>query len=299
MTIIKKVSIPFAAVMLGLAALGNLLQSYSEGLRAFCGLLATIFLILCLLKICLYPKDIVKDFENPIQASVAATFPMALMLLATYLKPLSAPLGLLLWWIGVLLHILLIVFFTLRFVLKFDLKKVFSSWYIVYVGIAAASVSAPAFKQQAFGTFAAYFGLVTLIIVLVVVTIRYIKYPVPEPAKPLICIYAAPTSLVIAGYIQSVANKSKALVLVLLVVASILYIFALVQAIRCLALPFYPSYAAFTFPFVISAIATKQTMKMCALPALKPFVLIETIIAVCLVAYTTVRFVQALVSNNK
>ena len=267
MTIIKKVSIPFAAVMLGLAALGNLLQSYSEGLRAFCGLLATIFLILCLLKICLYPKDIVKDFENPIQASVAATFPMALMLLATYLKPLSAPL--------------------------------FASWYIVYVGIAAASVSAPAFKQQAFGTFAAYFGLVTLIILLVVVTIRYIKCPVPEPAKPLICIYAAPTSLVIAGYIQSVANKSKTLVLVLLVVASILYIFALVQAIRCLILPFYPSYAAFTFPFVISAIATKQTMKMCALPALKPFVLIETIIAICLVAYTTVRFLQSLVSNNK
>ena len=299
MTIIKKVSIPFAAVMLGLAALGNLLQSYSEGLRAFCGLLATIFLILCLLKICLYPKDIVKDFDNPIQASVAATFPMALMLLATYLKPLSAPLGLLLWWIGVLLHILLIVFFTLRFVLKFDLKKVFASWYIVYVGIAAASVSAPAFKQQAFGAFAAYFGLVTLIILLVVVTIRYIKCPVPEPAKPLICIYAAPTSLVIAGYIQSVANKSKTLVLVLLVVASILYIFALVQAIRCLTLPFYPSYASFTLPFVISAIATKQTMKMCALPALKPFVLIETIIAICLVTYTTVRFLQSLVSNNK
>jgi hypothetical protein len=140
---------------------------------------------------------------------------------------------------------------------------------------------------------------VTLIILLVVVTIRYIKCPVPEPAKPLICIYAAPTSLVIAGYIQSVANKSKTLVLVLLVVASILYIFALVQAIRCLILPFYPSYAAFTFPFVISAIATKQTMKMCALPALKPFVLIETIIAICLVAYTTVRFLQSLVSNNK
>ena len=64
MTIIKKVSIPFAAVMLGLAALGNLLQSYSEGLRAFCGLLVTIFLILCLLKICLYPKDIVPPWPD-------------------------------------------------------------------------------------------------------------------------------------------------------------------------------------------------------------------------------------------
>lgn len=36
--IVQKVSIPFCGVMLGTAALGNLLQSYSEGVRYVCGL---------------------------------------------------------------------------------------------------------------------------------------------------------------------------------------------------------------------------------------------------------------------
>ena len=57
----------------------------------------------------------------------------------------------------------------------------------------------------------------------------------------------------------------------------------------------FPSYAAFTFPFVISAIASKQTMACAAnmghpMPFLQYVVLVETIIAVALVVYTYVRF---------
>ena len=78
-------------------------------------------------------------------------------------------------------------------------------------------------------------------------------------------------------------------------VASVLYIFSLVQAVKCLQLKFYPSYASFTFPFAISAVAAKQTMACCAnmgqpLPWLQTVVLIETIIAVVLVVYTFIRF---------
>ena len=57
----------------------------------------------------------------------------------------------------------------------------------------------------------------------------------------------------------------------------------------------FPNYAAFTFPFVISAIASKQPM-VCAenmghpMPFLKYIVLIETIIAVVVVVYTYIRF---------
>lgn len=40
--VIKKVPIPLCGVMLGTAALGNLLQSYSEGIRYVCGVFAGI-----------------------------------------------------------------------------------------------------------------------------------------------------------------------------------------------------------------------------------------------------------------
>ncbi|MCI6534361.1 MAG: TDT family transporter [Lachnospiraceae bacterium] len=304
MNIIKKVPVPLCGVMLGFAALGNLLQSYGEGLRLVCGIVAAFLLILVLLKLIMFPKMIKEDMQNPIMASVSGTFPMALMLLSTYVKPFIGPAAMYIWFFAIGLHIVLIVYFTVKFILKLQLPKVFASYYIVYVGIAVAAVTAPAFEQTGIGAAAFWFGFVTLIILLVLVTVRYVKCPqIPEPAQPLLCIYAAPTSLCIAGYVQSVTPKSRGFLLAMLAVATVLYIFSIVKAIGYLKLKFYPSYAAFTFPFVISAIATKQTMACLAnmgqpMPVLKYVVLIETVIAVVFVVYTFIRFMGFLFINQ-
>lgn len=303
--IIKKVPVPVCGVMLGAAALGNLLQSYSEGIRYVCGIFAAFLLVLALLKLVMFPGMIKEDMKNPIMASVAGTFPMALMILSTYVKTFIGQGAYYIWLFAIALHIVLIVYFTVKFVVKLQMPKVFASYYIVYVGIAVAAVTAPAYEKLAIGSAAFWFGFVTLILLLVLVTYRYVKYKeVPEPAKPLICIYAAPASLCIAGYVQSVMPKSYNFLIAMLVVATIIYIFALVKAVGYLKLPFYPSYAAFTFPFVISAIASKQTMACAAnmghpLPFLQYVVLVETIIAVALVAYTYIRFIGFIFNNKK
>lgn len=113
-----------------------------------------------------------------------------------------------------------------------------------------------------------------------------------------------PASLCVAGYVQSVTPKSFGFLMALFVPATVLYLFALVKAVGYLKMPFYPSYAAFTFPLVISTIAAKQTMA-CAvklghpLPALSGLVFVETVIAVVLVVYTYIRFMMFLTAKNK
>lgn len=292
----KKIPTPICGVALGLAALGNLLQSYSEVVRTVCGCLSGLLLILYILRCILHPADLRADLKNPITASVAGTFPMAWMLLSVYLKPVIGAAAKYLWFAAIALHIALIVYFTVAFLLKRNLQKVFASYFIVYVGIVVAAVTAPAYELLSVGTAAFWFGFVCLIGLLVLVTVRYCKYPsAPEPAKALICIYAAPVSLCVAGYVQSVAPKSPVFLLIMYAVSCILYLFALVKLLSFLKLPFYPSCASFTFPFVISAIASKQTMACaanlgCAIPALSAVVLIQTIFAVCAVVYTCVRY---------
>lgn len=303
--IIQKVPLPICGVMLGFATLGNLLQSYGEKVRYACGILACFLLILVLLKLILFPHMIIADMKNPIMASVAATFPMALMLLSTYIKPWIGNVARFIWFFAILLHIILIIWFTVKFILKVQMPKVFASYYIVYVGIAAAAVTAPAYNALSIGTAAFWFGFITLLLLFVLITVRYVKYKeVPEPAKPLICIYAAPTSLCIAGYVQSVTPKSRGFLLAMLIAATILYVFALIKAIRYLKLKFYPSYSAFTFPFAVSAVAVKQTMACLAnmghpIPWLSYIVLIETIIAVVFLLYTFIRYMQFLFTSAK
>jgi exfoliative toxin A/B len=305
LNIIKKVPLPICGVILGTAALGNLLQSYSEGVRYVCGIFAAFLLILFILKLIIYPQMFIEDMKNPIMASVSGTLPMALMILSTYVKPFIGKVAYAVWLIAIALHIVLIVYFTVKFIFKLQLSKVFASYFIVYVGIVVASITAPAYAQEDFiGTIAFWFGFIALILLLVLVTLRYIRCrEVPEPAKPLICIYTAPVSLCIAGYVQSVTPKSYIFLVAMLAVASLIYIFALIKAIYYLRLKFYPSYAAFTFPFVISAIAIKQTMACAAklgqpMPWLSGIVLVETVIAVILVVYTYIRFVKFIFADK-
>lgn len=303
--VIKKVPVPLSGVMLGLAALGNLLQSYSEGVRYFCGILAGLLLILLILKLILFPGMIKEDMKNPIMTSVAATFPMALMLLSTYVNPFIGNAAFVIWILAILLHIVMILYFTVIFIVKLQMPKVFASYFIVYVGIAVAAVTAPAFGRLTIGAAAFWFGLISLVVLLILVTYRYINFKeIPEPAKPLICIYAAPASLCIAGYTQSVETKSYGLLIGLMIVAAILYVFSLVKAVTYLKLPFYPSYASFTFPFVISAIAMKQA-SACLMNMGRPIsflsyvVTIETVIAVLFVAYVFIRFMGFLFAGKK
>ena len=303
--VIKKVPVPLSGVMLGLAALGNLLQSYSEGVRYFCGILAGLLLILLILKLILFPGMIKEDMKNPIMTSVAATFPMALMLLSTYVNPFIGNAAFAVWILAILLHIVMILYFTVIFIVKLQMPKVFASYFIVYVGIAVAAVTAPAFGRLTIGAAAFWFGLISLVVLLILVTYRYINFKeIPEPAKPLICIYAAPASLCIAGYTQSVETKSYGLLIGLMIVAAILYVFSLVKAVTYLKLPFYPSYASFTFPFVISAIAMKQA-SACLMNMGRPIsflsgvVTIETVIAVLFVAYVFIRFMGFLFAGKK
>lgn len=302
---IKKLPLPISGVMLGFAALGNLLQSYSESIRLVCGIISLIIGLLLIFKIVRYPSMIREDMKNPIMAGVSATFPMSIMLLSTYIKPFMGQKAIYVWYLGILLHLTLIVYFSIKFILKFNIKKVFTTYFIVYVGLAVLSVSAPAFEKTNIGTLAFWFAFISCMILLVVVTYRYAKYKeIPDPAKPLFCIYAAPVSLCLAGYIQSVQSKSLLMIGFLAILSFIIYIMVLSQLPKYLKMSFFPSYSAFTFPFVISGIGMKMTMAYLSNLGyntifLKYVVLLQTIIATVLVIYTLYRFIFFLIPEKK
>lgn len=300
----KKIPLPIVGLILGLFALGNLLQSYSETLRLVIGGVGTILLVLFLIRLFGNFGVFKEEMKNPVMASVFGTFSMAIMLFAGYLKPFIGGGAKFVYYLGICIHIVLIIYFTKAFILKYDMKKVFASYYIVYVGIVVGSVVAPAFEAQKLGKIFFWFGLITFIALFIQVNQRYIKIGHPDkPLAPLFCITCAPASLLLAGYMQSFDQKNLPLTFALMLVAQVIYIYVLIKLPTYLKeTKFFPSYAAFTFPFVISAIGIKMATGFLVKsgniekvgflkPVLPKLVLIETIIAALLVLYTLVRYI--------
>ncbi len=259
-SIIERVPVPITGLLLGLAATGNLIQSYGESYRSIFGVASLIVFLAVMLKLIIKGEAVKKELENPVVASVYPTLTMGMMLLATYMKPVMPGIAPYFWGTAIVLHSALIIRFSLRFLKDYSIKKVFPSWYIVYVGIVVGSVTSPAFQMQALGRILFWFGLASYFALLPVVIKRvFVEKGIPEPAMPTLVIMCAPASLLLAGYMSAFPVKSMVMVIFLLVLSQLTYIYVLTKLPKLLGLKFYPSYSAFTFPMVITAISLKAT----------------------------------------
>ncbi len=303
--IIKKLPIPIVGLMLGLAATGNLVLSYGDTYRNIFGCLSAILLLLVLIKIVMYQKEVKESLDNPVVASVFPTLSMGIMLLATYLKPYAGALAFGMWIIGLILHILLMIIFSKNYLVNFNIKKVFPSWFIVYVGIAVSSITSPAFNMTGVGQIAFWFGFISYLVLFPIVLYRVLKVKnIPEPALPTIVIFSAPASLCLTGYMNAFQEKNMAIVYLLLALSQATYIYILLTLPKLLKLKFYPSYSAFTFPLVISGIALKVTNGFLinaghTIELLKYLVKLEEVVAVVMVLYVLFRYIGFLFSKEK
>ena len=92
-------------------------------------------------------------------------------------------------------------------------------------------------------------------------------------------------------------------VVAMLIIATLIFLFALYKAITFILDGFKTSFSAFTFPFVISAIALKQSIvffeKLGYInPVLNILLLLEIIVAIVFVVYVYISFVKLLFTNK-
>lgn len=298
MNIIKKVPIPISGLILAILSLGNLLQVYNPNFKVLCGIIGFVLIFMLIFKVILYPHDVVNDLSNPIILSNSGTFSMALMISSTYLSLFNGTLALGVWILGVALHILLIIWFTYRYIIQhFDIKVVYPSWWIVFIGITMGAITAHVHGLFEIAYLFFIFGFISMIITLPLVVYRYIKYPNKlDQNKPLICIFTAIFSILIVGYTISFSNLSHEFLMGMYSIAFVLFIFALFKVIEYRNLDFYPSFSAFTFPFVITAIASSEVYAVNQNFIIHFMIIFQTVIAGILVICVLYRYIKFLLS---
>ncbi|SPN74501.1 TDT family transporter [Brochothrix thermosphacta] len=289
------IPLPMAGLALAVCSLGNLFKLWGNPLIGNgLAIIGGVMVFILVLKLLIHPGHVRSDFNNPIIVAVTPTFTMAIMILATYIEPLAGwhLVAQILWLVAVVLHIGLMTYFTARFVFPWHIGKIYPSWFVMYVGIGVIPVTSLNFYPTLGKTFL-WIALALYVIVLPIVFKRvYWHKKMPEATLPLIGIIAAPASLCLAGCITIYGGEIRWLAIALLCLAQALYVFVLLQIPRVLRLSFYPSYAALTFPMVISATAlTLSAKQLPQLQFLHVAGIIETVIACAIVLYVIIHYI--------
>lgn len=303
--LIEKIPYPMAGLMLGIATLGNVWGSYNSLVRVICGSMAALLFVLILVKIILLPSSVMQAFSQLPIAAVMTAYPMGMMVLATYVKPLFSLGASLLWWIGLVLNTVMIVAYTQKHLLPFKLEKLYASHFIAYIGIVVSAVTGKIFNMTVVGTIAFYFGLIAYCLLLPLVTYRYMKLSdIKEPLKPIIGIYAAPANLLVAGYCVLGLQFPGFIIHGLYILGVLTTVFVWKQIYELKHLPFYPSISGFTFPLAIGALATKLYLSTVLKESilnngLKTFGNIQLVVATVMIIVVLLKYGEHLLKKQQ
>ena len=302
MNIIRNLPLAITGLILAILSLGKIFADFSS----IFFIIGSVLIFLVLLKLVLHFEAFNKELNQLIALSTFGTFSMALMLFSTYLKPLFLPLSQTIafgiWILGIIIHLTIIILFTKNYILaNFDIENVFATWWIVYIGITMAAITAPAFGLSQYGFVFFGIGFILMMPTLILVSYRYLmSTSIDDQYKPFICIYTALFSILLVGYVNAL-NIDVNFLSVIYLLACIFYIFAIYQAIKLIIidkLRFMPSFSAFTFPFVISAIATGEAYKFFGLSILNYLFHIQAIIALVLIMFVFYNYLKFMIETD-
>ena len=299
MNIIRNLPTPIAGLALGSVALGNLLQAYSPALQLIFSILSLIIIVLLTIKFVLGFDKLKKEMENPVIATVLATYPMSIMLLASFSKKYIGLLSMPVWIIGIFLDFCVVFYAIYNFIIKErHISNIYPTWFITFVGPAVVTVTAINYNLETLGLIYFYFSYINYLVLLPFVLYRVYKYKhYKDGDYPPITGFSAPGGLLLASYMIGVTQKSNYILTVLVPLTILLFLFVLIQLPYLLKRKFYPSFSAFTFPLVICAIAFQKTgiyYQLAEFSILNILIHLSELLAIIIVIYVWYGFIKNL-----
>ena len=295
----KKFPLAFSGCLLGLAGAGNLILDIFPLLSHVFSLSGLILWFYFLYSHLSNWQESKQELKKAPVLSGMATFPMAGMILSTYLlRVLPTTMSLLaqvLWWLAFLMDVFLIFYFTKNYVSTKPRASATPSWTVLYVGIAVASLTYPVVGIVGIAYGAWIFGFILTLILYPLIYQDLKRNPLPLALLGQEGIYCAPFSLLLAALIRVGGPNLPNWSLVIMILASQTFFFFVFSRLpRILNQSFQPAFSALTFPTIITATSLKMAQGILQFPVLNNLVWAEIIICLTILIYVLVEYVRYL-----
>lgn len=290
----KKLPLVFSGCLLGLAGAGNLIADTLPVLSHLLSLTGLVLWIFFLVVHLFNWEETKKELTRPPLLSGMATFPMAGMILSTYVFRVFPDLPIVaqgIWWFSFLLDLALIAAFTIKFACPGRRVNATPSWTVLYVGIAVAALTYPlvGIIEIAYATL--IFGFVLTFYLYPLIYSDLKKHPLPMALLGQEGIYCAPFSLLLASLVRvGGASLPTWLLIVMILASQSFFFFVLTRLPNILKQGFQPAFSALTFPTIITATSLKMAQGILKLPFLDYLVLAETVICLTILFFVLVGY---------
>ena len=285
----KKLPLAFSGCLLGLAGAGNLISDTLPELSHVFSVLGLGLWIIFLISHLFDWQNSTKELKKPPVLSGMATFPMAGMILSTYLLrtiPSVPLLAQVLWWFSFLLDIGLITYFTILLLKSKEKIYATPSWTVLYVGIAVAALTYPVVGIIEIAYATIIFGFILTFYLYPRIYLDLKKKPLPVELLGQEGIYCAPFSLLLASLVRVGGHQLLTYSIILMIISSQIFFFLVLSRLpQILKQGFQPAFSALTFPTIVTATSLKMAQGIIQNSLLNFFVTIETLISLTILIF--------------
>ena len=285
----KKLPLAFSGCLLGLAGAGNLISdTLPELSHVFSVLGLGLWIIFLISHLVDWQNTAIELKKLPVLSGMA-TFPMAGMILATYLLrtvPSVPLLAQILWWFSFLLDIGLITYFTILLLKSKEKIYATPSWTVLYVGIAVAALTYPVVGIIEIAYVTIIFGFILTFYLYPRIYLDLKKKPLPVELLGQEGIYCTPFSLLLASLVRVGGHQLLTYSIIMMIISSqIFFFFVLSRLPQILKQGFQPAFSALTFPTIVTATSLKMAQGIIQNSLLSVFVRIETLISLTILIF--------------
>ena len=285
----KKLPLAFSGCLLGLAGAGNLISDTLPELSHVFSVLGLGLWIIFLVFHLFDWQNSTKELKKPPVLSGMATFPMAGMILSTYLLrtvPSVPLLAQVLWWFSFLLDIGLITYFTILLLKSKEKIYATPSWTVLYVGIAVAALTYPVVGIIEIAYATIIFGFILTFYLYPRIYLDLKKKPLPVELLGQEGIYCAPFSLLLASLVRVGGHQLLTYSIIMMIISSQLFFFLVLSRLpQILKQGFQPAFSAVTFPTIVTATSLKMAQGILQVSFLNLFVTIEILISLTILIF--------------
>lgn len=261
---LENMPVPLLPTMVGACTLSNVYANIGyTWVRGITMIVAALIVIAALCKMVLYPKTVLKEYNNTVLASLYAGFTMIIMILGAIIFEYTPILGKTLWLVAIGIHAIHILVFTYRNVLKgVNMDTFVPSWFVTYNGIMVSTVLGAVMNEPLLCKIIVYYGIAVFVLIIPFMIYRLAKYPVKDGMYHTQAVVLAPSSLCVVGYINFIKEPNLILISALYIAVLCALVFIFYKMPKFFSFKFYPGFAGLTFPMAIGIFAS---MKMSGL----------------------------------
>ena len=255
-TFASRLPLPVTVLTMAWILMGTILEKFLPFLGDICMMIALILLFLTIFKFVMDIRGTYKFINTPVGISLFSTFSMSLMLLSVWMKNFLDRSNIYIWIVGIILQTIIMLIFTIKYLINFKLKNIYPSLFLVYSGMGIATITCNEFGMIVLGRWLYLFVIFISVALTPIILYRLLKYKMNQLSKPMISLFIVPVSIVLYSSIVLGGALADNYMWIVFVGIQIILIYIASSMGINLLYGFYPTWACYALSVSIGAFSS-------------------------------------------